>query len=74
MSFRREEWIASIAAGFGSIWFVSAITNEFPRMVQYVAPTGGPTEVICLALLLWIHAKYLRHVKATKLHTETVRA
>ena len=60
MSYRREEWIASLAAGGGSIWFVSAITSEFPHFIQYVPPIGGPTEVIGLATLLWLHAKHLR--------------
>lgn len=74
MSFRREEWTASIAAGIGSIWFVSAITTEFPRLVQWVAPVGGPTEVICLALLLWLHAKYLRHRNKAALQAEAAGA
>jgi len=61
MSYRREEWIASLAAGGGSIWFVSAITTV-PRLIQYVPPAGG-TEVIGLATLLWLHAKHLRFLE-----------
>ena len=63
MSYRREEWIASLIAAFGSMWFVAAITSEFPRFIQYVPPTGGPTEVIGLAVLLWLHAKHLRFLE-----------
>lgn len=60
MTCRREEWLASLLAGAGSIWFVSALMGEYPRLVQVLPPTGGPTEVIGLAVLIWLHAKHQR--------------
>jgi hypothetical protein len=60
MSLQREEWAASLLAGAGSVWFVYAITHGFPRFVQYLPPTGGPTELMGIAILLWLHAKHRR--------------
>lgn len=60
MTCRREEWFASLLAGAGSVWFVYALLGEYPRLVQILPPTGGPTEVIGLAVLIWLHAKHQR--------------
>jgi len=65
MSLRREEWAASLLAGAGSVWFVSAITSGFPRLIQYLPPTGGPTEMIGVAILIWLHAKHRRFLEST---------
>jgi hypothetical protein len=60
MTYRIEEWIASLLAGAGSIWFVSVLTSEFHRVTLILPPTGGPTEIIGLAVLIWLHAKHKR--------------
>jgi hypothetical protein len=60
MSYRIEEWIASLLAGAGSIWFASALTSDFHRLIFVLPPTGGPTETIGLAVLIWLHAKHKR--------------
>ncbi len=63
MSYRREELVASLLAGVGSIWFVMELTRNFHRIFQILPPTGGPTEIIGLAVLIWLHAKYRREVE-----------
>ncbi len=60
MSSRHEEWVASLLAGAGSVWFVEVLTKEAHRILQIIPPTGGPTEVIGLAVLIWLHAKHQR--------------
>jgi hypothetical protein len=60
MSYRREELVASLVAGAGSLWFVFDLTRDFHRLFQVLPPTGGPTEVIGIAVLIWLHAKHRR--------------
>ena len=60
MSYKIEEWIASLLAGAGSVWFVNALTSDFHRLIFVLPPTGGPTEMIGLAVLIWLHAKHKR--------------
>lgn len=60
MSYRREELAASLLAAAGSLWFVFEITRNFHRISQVLPPTGGPTEMIGLAVLIWLHAKHRR--------------
>ncbi len=64
MSYRREEWFASLLAGAGSIWFVYDLVRNFHRVVQVLPPTGGPTEIIGIAVLIWLHAKHRRVVES----------
>ncbi len=63
MSYRREEWIASLAAGGGSVWFACAMYREIPNLARYILYPVEPTAVICLASLLWLHAKHLRFLQ-----------
>jgi hypothetical protein len=63
MSCRREELVASLLAGAGSLWFVFELTRDFHRLFQVLPPTGGPTEVIGIAVLIWLHAKHKRVLK-----------
>lgn len=63
MSYRREELFASLLAGAGSLWFVFEITRNFHRMFLVLPPTGGPTEVIGIAVLIWLHAKHKRDLE-----------
>lgn len=63
MSYRREELVASLLAGAGSIWFVTVLYHEFHRAFQILPPTGGPTEIIGIAVLIWLHAKHRREVE-----------
>ncbi len=68
MSYRREEWTASLAAGGGSIWFVSSMAHE--SLARYILYPMQPTAVICLATLLWLHAKHLRIQQKRKLEMQ----
>ena len=63
MSCRRQELVASLLAGAGSLWFVVELGRNFHRMVQVLPPTGGPTEIIGVAVLIWLHAKHRREVE-----------
>ncbi len=63
MSYRREELVASLLAGAGSLWFVFELVRDFHRMIHVLPPTGGPTEIIGLAVLIWLHAKHRREVE-----------
>ena len=60
VAFRLEEWAASLLAAAGSIWFVEEVTRTYHRAIQILPPTGGPTELIGLAILIWLHAKHRR--------------
>ena len=56
------EWVASLIAGIGSAWFAHEITHAFQRIYLVLPPTGGPTELIGFAVLIWLWAKYQRHL------------
>jgi len=60
VAYRLEEWAASLLAAAGSLWFVQELTRTYHRAIQILPPTGGPTEVIGLAILIWLHAKHRR--------------
>ena len=64
MAKRWEEWAASLLAAIGSIWFVQELTRGYHRAIQVLPPTGGPTEVIGLAILIWLHAKHRRFLES----------
>ena len=55
---------ASLIAAGGSIWFTNEITHAYQRIYLVLPPTGGPTEVIGLATLIWLYAKYQRHLQS----------
>lgn len=63
MSYRREEWVASLLAGAASVWFVSVLCHGVRHLYQVLPPTGGPTEMIGVAVLIWLHAKHRRDVE-----------
>ena len=63
MSYRREELVASLLAGTGSLWFVVELVRNFHRIFQVLPPTGGPTETIGVAVLIWLHAKHRREIE-----------
>ena len=63
MAYRLEEWAASLLAAAGSLWFVQELTRTYHRAIQILPPTGGPTEMIGVAILIWLHAKHRRVVE-----------
>ena len=64
MNVVKLEWAASLIAAAGSAWFVNDVTRAFQRLPLVLPPTGGPTEVIGIATLLWLYAKYQRHLRS----------
>lgn len=62
MNYERWEWTASLIASFAMGWFVHDVTQNFSfhRLYNIVAPTGGPTEIIGFAVIIWLYAKYQR--------------
>lgn len=64
MKFVTLEWVASLMAGAGSVWFIHEVTRAFQRLPLVLPPTGGPTELIGISVLIWLYAKYQRHVVA----------
>lgn len=64
MAYRLEEWAASLLAAAGSVWFVEELTRTYHRAIQILPPTGGPTEMIGIAILIWLHAKHRRVVES----------
>ena len=60
LSVLAQERIGSLLASFGSVWFVQEMTKDF-RGIEFVAPpSGGPSYLIALGLLLWLCAKQRR--------------
>jgi hypothetical protein len=49
-------------AAAGSAWFVNDVTRAFQRLPLVLPPTGGPTEIIGISVLIWLYAKYQRHL------------
>ncbi len=62
MNAKYWEWIASLMAGAGSAWFTHEITRSFYRLYLVIPPTGGPTEVIGISVLVWLYAKHQRYL------------
>lgn len=62
MNFVKLEWAASLMAAAGSVWFVNEITRGFQRAYLILPPTGGPTEVIGISVLIWLYAKHQRYL------------
>jgi hypothetical protein len=62
MNFVTLEWVASLMAAAGSAWFVNDVTRAFQRLPLVLPPTGGPTELIGISVLIWLYAKYQRHL------------
>jgi hypothetical protein len=62
MRFVTLEWVASLMAAAGSVWFVNDVTRAFQRLPLVLPPTGGPTELIGISVLIWLYAKYQRHM------------
>ncbi len=63
MNAKRWEWTASMIASFASGWFVHDVTQNLTlnHLYNILPPTGGPTEVIGFAVVVWLYAKYERY-------------
>jgi len=59
-----EAKVGSLLSAGGICWMVYAITNDFTTVSNVRLPTGGPTEMCALGIVIWLHAKYLKSVRA----------
>lgn len=63
LSIRTEERVASLIAAGGVIWAVYVATTDMNNLWRMQIMPPGPTEVCCLGILAWIHAKWRRSMK-----------
>jgi hypothetical protein len=54
-----QERAASLISAAGTIWYVHEITTDYSKLA-FLVPSTGPTELIGVAVLLWLCAKYRR--------------
>ena len=63
MAIHGEEWIASLIASVGVIWAVRVTaTSMLPAYATEL--TVGPIETCSIGILIWLHAKWRRTLKA----------
>ena len=63
MAIQGEERIASLIAAAGVIWAVRVtVTSMLPAYATEL--TVGPIETCALGILIWLHAKWRRTLKA----------
>jgi hypothetical protein len=63
MAIQGEERIASLIAAAGVIWAVRVtVTSMLPAYATEL--TFGPIETCALGILIWLHAKWRRTLKA----------
>jgi hypothetical protein len=60
LSIVAQERTASAIASIGAAWFVQEITVNYRGLKYLQPPSGGPTDLIFLAVLLWLCAKQRR--------------
>jgi DNA-binding response OmpR family regulator len=65
-----QERIASLISAAGTIWYVHEITRDWTRLA-FLVPATGPTQLIGVATLLWLCAKYRRATSKQTLSTAT---
>ena len=61
---RTEERIGSWLAVVGFIWTVHVGLTNYAGLCQWSWVPPGPLEVCGLGILIWLHAKWRRAVKA----------
>ena len=59
---RWEERLAGLIAGLGLAWAVHLVTRDFSGWQNMAVPTQ-PAELMGIALLVWLHARWRRSVK-----------
>ncbi|MGA2001140.1 MAG: hypothetical protein ABSG52_14205 [Terriglobales bacterium] len=63
MPIHGEEWIASLIAAAGVSWAIGvAATSMLPAYAMEL--TVGPLETCAIGILIWLHAKWRRTLKA----------
>jgi response regulator RpfG family c-di-GMP phosphodiesterase len=70
LSIVAQERVASLISAAGTIWYVHEITRDWTRLA-FLVPATGPTQLIGVATLLWLCAKYRRASAKQSLSTIT---
>jgi hypothetical protein len=63
MAIHGEERIASLIAAAGVIWAVRVTTTSMLPS-HAIELTAGPIETCSIGILIWLHAKWRRSLKA----------
>lgn len=66
LSIVGQERAASLISAAGTIWYVHEVTRDWTRLA-FLVPAVGPTELIGVAVLLWLCAKHRRHLEKSSL-------
>lgn len=64
LGIRTEERLGSLLTAAGTAWLVYVATQDFNRMWQMRVMPPGPVEVCAVGILMWLHAKWRRSIKA----------
>jgi len=59
-----EVRLGSLIAAAGMVWTVYVATSDYDALWHMQVMPPGPIEVCALGILVWIHAKWRRSVKA----------
>ena len=61
---RAEERLGSLIAGGGLIWTAHAVTTHYAGLTRIGILPPGPLEVCAIGILIWLHAKWRKNVRA----------
>jgi hypothetical protein len=61
---RTEELLGSLLAAAGTIWATYVATGDYNSLLRMQIMPPGPVEVCALGILIWLHAKWRRSMKA----------
>jgi hypothetical protein len=59
-----EERLGSLVAAAGTVWAVYLATLDYDALLRMHILPPGPIEVCALGILVWLHAKWRRSIKA----------
>ena len=62
---RTEELFGSLLAAAGTIWATYVATSDYASLWHTQIMPPGPVEVCALGILVWLHAKWRRSLKAS---------
>ena len=61
---QAEERLGSVIAGLGLVWTAAAGTRDIASVWQFSIWPPGPLEICAIGVLVWLHAKYRRTLRA----------
>jgi hypothetical protein len=61
---RTEEYFGSLLSAAGIIWATYVATQDYASLWHMQIMPPGPVEVCGLGILVWLHAKWRRSMKA----------